>query len=57
MLLIYTKVNSYFIIQNDLLPGQKLELRPLITAADGEYEVYVESILDSKINKRRKNLL
>lgn len=43
--------------ENDPLPGQKLEPRPPIIAADGEHEVYVESILDSRINKRRKKLL
>ena len=43
--------------ENDPLPGQKLEPRPLVIAADGEHEVYVNNILDSKINKLRKNLL
>lgn len=43
--------------ENDPLPGQKLEPRPPVIAADGEHEVYVNSILDSRINKRRKNLL
>lgn len=38
--------------ENNPLLGQKLEPRPLIIAADGEHKVYIEHILDSKINKR-----
>lgn len=37
--------------KNNPLLGQKLELRPLVIVADGKYEVYLNSILDSKINK------
>lgn len=44
--------------KNNLLPSQKLEPRPPVIATDGEHEVYIESILNSRINKRRKkNLL
>lgn len=43
--------------KNDPLHCQKLEPRPPIIAADREHEVYVNSILDSKIKKRQKNLL
>ena len=43
--------------ENDPVSGQKLEPRPPIIATDGEHKVYVEHILDSRINKRRKNLL
>lgn len=42
--------------ENDPLPGQKLEPRPPIIAADGEHKVYVENILDSRIKKCRKNM-
>lgn len=49
--------NLLSLTENDPLPGQRLEPRPPVIAANGEYEVYLNSILDSKINKRQKNLL
>lgn len=38
-------------IRSDPLPSQKLEFRLLIIVANGEYKVYVNSILDSRLNK------
>lgn len=43
--------------KNNLLPSHKLEPRPPVIATDGEHEVYIARILDSRINKRRKKHL
>lgn len=43
--------NLLFPTKNNPLPSQKLESKPLIIAVDGKHKVYVNSILDSRINK------
>ena len=49
--------NLLYLTENDPLPGQNFEPRSPVIAANEEHGVYVNSILDSRINKRRKNLL
>lgn len=43
--------------ENDPFFGQKLEPKTLVLASNIQYKVYVNSILDSRINKQQKNLL
>ena len=42
---------------SDPMPGQHRQPRPPVVANDGEEEWFVDAILDSRINRRRRNLL
>lgn len=42
---------------NDPLPGQRRDPQPPVTSAEGDQEWYLDAILDSRVNRRRRNLI